>query len=608
MTAGSTVVPQARPIQSSKRSFFWLLAIAVLGIVTLLYFPVWHAGFVWDDKLCLHDNGWLRYGDDWKHFVLRDYCEWQNYFRPLTVILFTLEVRAFDSTPGPMHLVSLAIHLLNALLVGFLALRLTGNAQRSPSAQWLAGLSMLLYGVHPALIEPVVWIGCQAEGMVTLFSLLAILLNEAIDRPLARASAVAMCFFLAAGFKESAMALPPLLIMIDLMTGSDDDGDSGWAARIRRLWSRQWTVYCGMLIAGLAYLAIRRWALGEFVHSLTNAPFFSIAHLQEVCAIYVTYLRILVWPMLDLGPVHFSTIDFGLVTAHSLAVDILALGILAAALFGFWKRHPLGGYVLCATAALVPVLHLMPVAFDGSLYHERYVMMGLAAICVLMPSTFDKKLFGAHSRYLRIAAPLALATWFGFAVVNVGATITLWGSDVTLWQWALRENPDSIVAKDHLLTAYMDKNDHARARALATSIIAEGVRCPGCLLNAAYVGLAEKDVATASTALDKLKTDRALAYDESLLRGYIFAVGQLLELQDDIPGAENAYREAVRMDPLNPVGQMTLAMLIAQKGNVPEARSIMDKALALSAPDEREERRQMFEAKLAQLPAAKPQP
>ncbi len=37
--------------------------------------------------------------------------------------------------------------------------------------------SMLLYGIHPALIEPIVWIGCQAELMVTLLTLLAILFN-----------------------------------------------------------------------------------------------------------------------------------------------------------------------------------------------------------------------------------------------------------------------------------------------------------------------------------------------------------------------------------------------------------------------------------------------
>ena len=43
------------------------------------------------------------------------------------------------------------------------------------------------------------------------------------------------------------------------------------------------------------------------------------------------------------------------------------------------------------------------------------------------------------------------------------------------------------------------------------------------------------------------------------------------------------------------------------KGDLPEARSIMDKALALSPPDEREERRQMFEERVAQPSATKPE-
>ena len=257
--------------------------------------------------------------------------------------------------------------------------------------------------------------------------------------------------------------------------------------------------------------------------------------------------------------------------------------------------------------ALVPVLHIMPVAFDRSLYHERYVMMGLAAICALMPSTFDQELFGSRSRYLKIVAPLALATWLAFALVNVRTTLPLWADNLTLWQWALREDPGSIEVKDHLLATLMDRNDHERARALADSIMASSDRCPGCWLNAAHIAIAEKDIPRLSAAVDKLKTDSSFAYDTSLLRDYIFVVGQLLELQNDIPGAEASYREAIRMDPLNPVVQMSLAMLIAQKGDLPEARSIMDKALALSPPDEREERRQMFEEKVAQPSATKPE-
>jgi len=360
-----------------------------------------------------------------------------------------------------------------------------------------------------------------------------------------------------------------------------------------------------MLIAGIAYLGIRGWALGGLVHSLSlsREPLLSVAHLQEVCSIYLTYLRILVWPMVGLGPVHSNTTDFSLVTAHSLSVDVLALGILAAAMFGFWKRHPLGGYVLCATVSLIPVLHILPVAFDGSLYHERYVMMGLAAICILIPWTFERNPFVLRLRSLKIVAPLVLATWIGLAIANVRVTLPLWADDLALWQWALRENPDSIVAKDHLLTAYMDRNDHPHARALADSIVAEGVPCSNCLLNAASVALSEKDIPRATAAVEKLKADRAFAYDTSLLRSYIFTIGQLLELQNDAPGAEAAYREAIRMDPLNSVNQVALAMLLVQEGNVPEARTIMEKALALSPPDEREERRQMFEAKVALMPA-----
>ncbi len=102
------------------------LAIGITGIIALIYWPVSVAGFVWDDKILFSNAAWLRYGDDWWHFIFQnDHYDWATfYFRPLVVALYVGEVRAFDVAPGPMHLVSLGIHLANTLLVGALAMRL----------------------------------------------------------------------------------------------------------------------------------------------------------------------------------------------------------------------------------------------------------------------------------------------------------------------------------------------------------------------------------------------------------------------------------------------------------------------------------------------------
>jgi len=100
-------------------------SLAILAIVVVVYWPVSHARFVWDDNTCFHDSAWLREGSNWVNYALRGFCDWTNYFRPLVVALFVAEVRSFDVSPGPMHLVSLALHLANTLVVGLLAFRLS---------------------------------------------------------------------------------------------------------------------------------------------------------------------------------------------------------------------------------------------------------------------------------------------------------------------------------------------------------------------------------------------------------------------------------------------------------------------------------------------------
>ncbi|MDE1886465.1 MAG: hypothetical protein KGH92_11240, partial [Xanthomonadaceae bacterium] len=127
-------------------TWVWLAA-AVLAATAFVYWPVYHAGFVWVDKICFYDNAWLRQGDAWTHLVFRNFYDWVNYFRPLVIALFVAEVRIFDVAPGPMHLVSLALHLANTLLVGLLARTLRDTRTETPTARALTILAMLIYGL-----------------------------------------------------------------------------------------------------------------------------------------------------------------------------------------------------------------------------------------------------------------------------------------------------------------------------------------------------------------------------------------------------------------------------------------------------------------------------
>jgi tetratricopeptide (TPR) repeat protein len=588
----------------SSKFFLPTMALIIICLIALIYWPTHLAGFVWDDKIFLHDAAWLRHGDSWKHFIFQNFNDWENYFRPLVVALFVAEVRIFDVAPGPMHLISLGLHLINTLLVGLLARSLFGETPGNKKRSLFAGVAMLVYGLHPVLIEPVAWIASQTELSVTLFMLLGLVLNTNTQHPLLRACAVATCFFLAAGAKESAVSFPPLLVLFDWMRIDSQQRNQGRLANLRMLWQRQKLVYIFVLTAGVAYLVLRHWALGFLVQPGDVQPLLSFARLQTVFFVYVTYWRLIVWPMVGLGPIHIVDVQqFATFSAASLATDFAAIALLFCGIYFAWKRKPAGYLIIAVTVALLPVLHIVPIGFDPSLYHERYAMTALAIACFLLPRTIASiTIPAAKLRGALLAFSAITLVWLGLAVMNIRVTLPLWSSESKLWLWVLQEHPESVEAKNHLLLTYMELGDRTRARRMADMLFKEKQPCPMCMVNIANLALADGDLDRASTALEKAKATIYLEPVGRLERAFIRSTGQLRELKGDAKGAEEAYRDAITMGPLDALVRMNLALLLARQGKVQEAHEQANVGLSLLAPDKRAEMQKAFEAALAAPP------
>jgi tetratricopeptide (TPR) repeat protein len=580
--------------------FTGITAIVVI-VVALVYWPAIHANFVWDDWLDFHDRAWLRHGDEWKHFIFRGFNDWTIYFRPLGVALLTLQVRLFDGTPEPMHVVSLGMHLVNTFLVGLLSWRCSAAMSGELKRTYFLIASMLLYGLHPVLIEPVAWIDCQFDLVVTMLTLLGLLANTSIQGTPARATVVAILFFLAACAKESALSFPLLLVIFDwaLLCSRQNDG-----ARpvIRDLVGRNWLVCIAMLFTGVVYLAFRHWAIGEIINPFGGSSVSLFGRLQEVCFVYLHYWKTLVWPMSGMSPVHPVDLQqFNVVSMPSLLIDVSAISLAAAGFYLALRRASIAGCMIVAvTAALLPVLHIVPVDFDNSLYHERYAMNALAAICSLLPLLRLRMPITRNQRQL--GSPLLAATilfWLAFAVINIRVTLPLWSNNVNLWQWALAENPDSVEAKDGLLSAYIDAKDYANAHKLITRLLADHVPCTNCMLNAAILAISENDPTHAAIALEKVKDSREFITDKQMFRSYLLTTGQMLGLQGHLNDSEQVLRAAMKVDPLDPQPQMSLAMTLALQGKKEEALKVGEAGIALLPPAERAAGHKMLDKAIA---------
>jgi hypothetical protein len=584
----------------NKKLARFLAALCVIMLVAATYWPVVHAGFVWDDVIDFQNKAWLTQGNAWEHFIWRDFNNWVNYFRPLVIGLFTIQLRVFGVQPGPMHVVSLVIHLINTTLVGVLAWRLSAGKWVG-ERQWLVlAIPMLVYGLHPVLIEPVAWIGCQFDLVATLFMLLGLTLNITVRSAGGRAFWVAICFFLSVCSKESGAAFPLLLVVFDWIA-LDVSRDAPMSSQLKVLLRKNAYTYVAIAVAGVVYLALRHWALGGLTLHGDQDVLPAFARLQEASYLYLRYWGMIFWPNDGMSPVHPVPLQrFLVVNVQSVLEVVVTLAMVLGGLVCALKRLVIGGVVLIVTFSLLPVLHIVAASLDSSLYHERYAMTGLAMVCAMSPLAFRQlRNLRNFPRVVTLAASATLLFWISLSIIGIRMTLPLWSNQESLWQWALHEYPDDAVANAQLISVYADADDGARAWPLINSVVAKNVPCTYCMLNAAVLAVNERDIQRASFFLDRVEHAPDLHSLKMTYVAYLNARGALLLLQNNPVAAEAVAREAISQDGLYPDPQLILAAALARQGRVAEARGIGMAALQLIPPQQREQRRLMLERVLA---------
>jgi hypothetical protein len=141
-----------------------LLPALVLVIVTLAaYQPLWHAGFIWDhdDHLTASPAMTAPHGLRmiWSSLAVSRYY-------PLTLTGFWFQRRLWGLSPRPYHLVSVALHAGNGVLLYIVLRRLRIRAA------WLAAM---LWVLHPVNVESAAWITELKNAQSGVFFFLAVL-------------------------------------------------------------------------------------------------------------------------------------------------------------------------------------------------------------------------------------------------------------------------------------------------------------------------------------------------------------------------------------------------------------------------------------------------
>jgi len=185
-----------------------LLAAAVSIVTVLIYRPVWHGGFIWDDDRYVTQNSLLK-APDGLHRIWFSLDAPSQYF-PLAYTVLRIERSLWDLNPTGYHWVNILLHVANALLVWCILARL-----KIPGAWWAAAI----FALHPVQVESVAWISELKNVLMGFFFLLTLLTwieyVDATNRHRGIFYFAALVFFLLALFaKSTACTLPAALLLI----------------------------------------------------------------------------------------------------------------------------------------------------------------------------------------------------------------------------------------------------------------------------------------------------------------------------------------------------------------------------------------------------------
>lgn len=142
----------------------WLWPALFIIVATLAaYWPVFSAGFIWDDDAYVTGNTLLTAPDGLSRIWFSAHT--QSQYFPLVYTTLRMEYALWGLSPVGYHVVNVCFHIINALLVWGLLWRLA-----LPRA-WLVAA---VFALHPVQVETVAWVTELKNTESTLFYLLAL--------------------------------------------------------------------------------------------------------------------------------------------------------------------------------------------------------------------------------------------------------------------------------------------------------------------------------------------------------------------------------------------------------------------------------------------------
>lgn len=529
-------------------SLGWLLspkelwtAIGIIVLATVLTFGtiLGHQFLLWDDTLLITQNAIIR-GFSWftvsKAFTSFD----PELYIPVTFLTYQLNYALAGLTPWIYFATNLSLHALNALLVGWLLLLLTGKKSG-------ALFGALLFALLPIQTEAVAWASARKDLLSACFffsSLILWLRYRDTGRRVHYGWSLGF-FLLALLSKVIAVTLPVVLILLDIMERRPLD---------RRAVTEKLPFFGLSVIFGIVAI---------FGKSDSGAVISPETLLLLPAKSTLFSLQHIVWPS-GLTALYAYGKPVTLGNPGILWPWIILAVLLAAVLWLGRKRRTVFFAVAFFLLTLAPTFE--NVMKGGFVYiaSDRYVYIPLFGILFLVAIGWDRLWERAHGGYRTAMQSCATLLLLLYAVLSWGQTET-WATSQALFTQALKVDPQSVPAALNLGVDERMRGDYTGAEKMIRQSLAEKESSKG------YIALGTLEMMKKNFPEAAADFEKAASVDPKDPEAP-YGLASVYEKDGQLAEAEAAYRQALTLTPFDSQIMNDLAGVLEEEGKIDAAR------------------------------------
>ncbi|HNQ78239.1 MAG TPA: tetratricopeptide repeat protein [Acidobacteriota bacterium] len=615
-------------VQTAAPGGRWL-AVVIFFLAVITYLPVLnHTFHSWDDPVYITSNERVLEGLNAGNVKWAFTTTYFGFYYPLTWLSHMTDVQFFGTDPRGHYLTSVVLHSVNAVLLFFLIMLVTGSPLKSSAVS-------AFFALHPMNVESVAWLAERKNLLSALFLVLALICYLIVHRPGAEKRKTLLYRLLLYSFfvmglmsKSSIVMFPVLLLIADFWPLGRFGAPGDLRSTLRTLGSlvvQKIPLFLISLASGILTILAQR-------DTGTMAALSHVAFGHRVGEAFLGlgfYLYKLVLPfnLCALYTHHEGNY-------HPLLPLLIAAGLFAATFLFFKLRKSspvlMAGW-LFFLVSLLPVLGLLQVGMQA--YADRYVYFpywGLFAMAVIgIP--WEKLTAGKTWRKVMVGASFLVVAAIFFSASRV--QIATWRDDGTLFENIIKRSPGAVMAYVELGNVHADKGDPDRAGSLyrkalelCDAELAEHPRHPGAYYNKASVlfnlrryeeslqcfRLAREHGHEAKKLTENMKAAKIMIIQEAVKKGkqamtaeswgeaegYFRKASEIepgmaeawsylayaLEMQGKYEEAKRCYGRAILLDPSLDVETFNLALLELKTGEPDKARGRLSVLEKMNSP------------------------